>query len=151
VPVPLCTIDAYAVPFAPVTLYVYVVLLADDVAGSVSIHVDVPACPPATLFFVHPETDPQFDVSVTDPPLAGIVVGVAESVQLADCEPPQVIVMLPWLSGVAVNELQALSVMVSVAACAGAVGSAHAAATAAASTRLLRRFVFMHYLEERKR
>ncbi|HET9751288.1 MAG TPA: hypothetical protein VFS06_18495 [Casimicrobiaceae bacterium] len=149
---PVCTIEARAVPFPPVTAYVYVELLADVVAGIESVHVVDPAEPPAMPFFVHPDTVPQFEVSVTLPPLAGSVVGDAESVQFDGCEVElQETVRFPWPSLLAVNDAQLLSVKENVAACAGTVGSAHAAATAAASTRLVRRFEFMHYLEERKR
>jgi hypothetical protein len=51
---------------------------------------------------------------------------------------------------VAENAAQELSVNVKLAASAGAMGSAQAAETAAASAMLVRRFVFMRYLEERR-
>jgi hypothetical protein len=89
------TMLACAVPFAPVTLYVNVCVDVLVVAGMVSVQVVEPCVPPAWPFFVQLDTAPQFDVSETLPPLAGIVVGDADSVQVADCCELQLTVMLP--------------------------------------------------------
>jgi len=150
-PVPACETVTDLEPPSPLTVYVKETDVLSEFAPMVSVQLLEPFC--ATAF--PPASDvlaPQLVETVTVPPLTGNTDGLAE---IEHVPPPPVVpdcvqltLMFPLPSDVAVKEA---AVQERLAPIVGTGTANPAEATAAASTRLMERFVYMVYLENRWR
>ena len=110
-------------------------------------------CDTAVPDFVQDEIVPQFDaVMVTVPPLDGTEVGDADTLHTGLELVEQLIVMLPWAStNGAWQLLAAVPLTVTVNPSEGVGAKANVDETATARTRVMGRYMYMAYLEKRRR